>query len=67
MTVKDRMNEILAVLDRDPLICFHDLIGSKREKHHVVITFLALLEMAKLNLIEIEQTLQTGNISILYV
>jgi segregation and condensation protein A len=67
MTVKDRMNEIIAVLQRDPIVCFHDLIGSNHEKHRVVITFLALLEMAKLNLIELEQTLQAGKITILYV
>jgi segregation and condensation protein A len=67
MSVKDRIIEILAVLEKKPSIQFHELLENNMEKHTLVLTFLAILEMAKLNLIEIRQHIQNGMITVCYV
>ena len=67
MSIKDRIIEIIAVLENKHRIFFHELIEHPSEKHHRVLTFLALLEMAKLNLIEIRQNVQCGTIDVHYV
>ncbi|GAB6095323.1 segregation/condensation protein A [Desulfatiferula olefinivorans] len=66
MSVKDRIMEIVAVFEQTPRIHFHALFDPSDEKSMVVLTFLAILEMAKLNLIDIRQHVQSGLISLCY-
>lgn len=66
MSVKDRIMEMVAIFEKTPRIHFHALIEHPDDKSMVVLTFLAVLEMAKLNLIDIRQHVQSGLISLCY-
>lgn len=67
MTVKDRILEIVALFEKTPRISFRELLSDHRDKSMVVLTFLAILEMAKISLIEITQHVQSGMIHLNYL
>ncbi|MGD9367099.1 MAG: segregation/condensation protein A [Desulfobacteraceae bacterium] len=66
VSVKDRMNEIVDVLEEKGSVAFADLFGDRIEKRYMIVTFLALLELMKLNLIRVAQTTQSGVIRLFY-
>ncbi|MDM8541751.1 segregation/condensation protein A [Desulfococcaceae bacterium HSG9] len=66
-TVKDRMSEIVVILDKKLTIAFDELFAFNTDKSEVVITFLAILEMVKLCLIRITQHIHGGMIRISYI
>jgi segregation and condensation protein A len=66
-TVKDRMSEIIAMLDKKLTIIFDELFTFNADKSEVVITFLAILEMVKLCLVRITQHIHGGMIRIFYI
>ena len=66
-TVKDRMSEIIAMLDKKLTLIFDELFTFNASKSEVVITFLAILEMVKLCLIRITQHIHGGMIRIFYI
>lgn len=65
-SVKDRMNSIISVLEEKGSIVFMDLFVHHCEKGFIVATFLALLELMKLNLIHVVQNSQNGVIRLFY-
>lgn len=67
ISVKERINQIIDVLEKKGSVTFTELFSDAVEKSDVVVTFLAVLEMAKLNLIEIKQHLQSGVIRLFYL
>lgn len=67
MTIKDRIIEIIAIFEKTPQVSFSTLLENHKEKSMVVLTFLAILEMAKINLIEIRQHIQSGTINLNYL
>lgn len=67
ISVKDRINEIIAVLEDKGSITFEELFSGAVQKSDVVVTFLAILEMGKLSLIQIAQHVQSGIIRIFYL
>lgn len=67
MSVKERIIEMISLFEQTPCISFQKLLGSHKEKSMVVLTFLAILEMAKMNLIEITQHVQSGMINLNYL
>lgn len=67
ISVKDRINQIVEVIEKDGSATFSTLLGENPQRADIIITFLAILEMAKLNLIQIAQHLQTGIIRIFYL
>ena len=66
-TVKDRISEIIAILDKKLTLTFDELFAFNVNKSEVVVTFLAILEMVKLCLIRITQNIHGGMIRIFYI
>lgn len=64
MSVLDRMGEILAVLRDTWSLLFSSLLGAQRLPTEVVVTFLAILELARLGNIRVQQTELFGDIVI---
>ncbi len=66
-TVKDRISEIIVILDKKLTLTFDELFAFSANKNEVVVTFLAILEMVKLCLIRITQHIHGGMIRIYYI
>jgi segregation and condensation protein A len=66
ISVKDRMTEIVAVLEEKGSIVFTDLFVERCEKPFFIATFLALLELMKMTLIRVAQNKQDGIIRLFY-
>jgi segregation and condensation protein A len=60
ISVKDRMNDILAVIEERGSLTFTELFDASVEKRFIIVTFLALLELMKLSLIRVAQSTQSG-------
>lgn len=67
ISVKDRMNEIIHLLEQKGSVVFEELFTGNYTKTNVIVTFLAILEMAKMNLIQIAQHLQSGILRLFYL
>jgi segregation and condensation protein A len=67
ISVKDRMNEIVSLLEQKGSIVFEELFAENYDKSTVIVTFLAILEMTKMNLIRIVQHLQSGILRLFYL
>lgn len=62
LSVEERMNRILTALQNKEFVTFSSLFTMKEGRLGVVVTFLALLELLKANLIEFIQTTPFGPI-----
>jgi len=67
ISVKDRINEIVDVLETEHSVTFKALFSKDADKSQIIVTFLAILEMVKLNLIRVAQHVQTGIIRVFYL
>ncbi len=67
ISVKDKISEIIDILDEKSSVTFVELFPEKPEKSDVVVTFLAVLELVKLHLIKIAQHVHTGTIRLFYL
>jgi segregation and condensation protein A len=67
ISVKDRISQIVEILETKASITFLELFSDSPNKHEVIITFLAILEMVRLALIQIIQNVKNGIIRILYI
>ncbi len=67
ISVHERISQITDLLELQDSVTFDELFTGKPEKSDIIVTFLALLEMAKLSLIRIAQHVQSGIIRIFYV
>jgi len=67
ISVKDKISQIVEILETKASITFLELFSDNPGKHDVIITFLAILEMVKLTLIRIIQNVKTGIIRIMYI
>jgi segregation and condensation protein A len=66
ISVKDRINEIVDILEKKGSVAFEELFLERRTREDVIVTFLAILEMVKLSLLRITQHIQTGVIRMFY-
>ena len=66
VTVKDRMNDLIRAIEDRGSITFTELFERKPEKRFIIVTFLALLELMKLNLIRVAQSARSGVIRLFY-
>jgi len=66
ISVKERINQIIDVLEKKDSVAFEELFLESRTRADVIVTFLAVLEMVKLNLLRITQHIQTGVIRMFY-
>lgn len=67
ISIKERITQLIDVLDIKSAVTFHEILGEAPEKEDIVITFLAILEMARLNLIRVTQHVQSGMIRLFYI
>ncbi len=67
ISVKDKISQIIDVLEVKKSITFLELFSDNPDKFEIIVTFLAILEMVKLTLIRIVQHVQTGVIRIFYL
>lgn len=66
VSIRDRIAEIIDRLETRGEAAFRELFPSDAGKPEMIVTFLAILEMARLELIRVVQTVQTGAIRIHY-
>jgi segregation and condensation protein A len=66
ISVKERINQIIDILEEKGSLAFDELFLESRTRTDVIVTFLAVLEMVKLNLLRITQHVQTGVIRVFY-
>jgi len=66
ISVRDRIAQIVDRLEVRQSLAFDELFEGPVKRSDVIVTFLAILEMARLELISIAQHLQTGIIRIFY-
>jgi segregation and condensation protein A len=67
ISVKDRISQIIEVLEEKSSLAFEELFSRQSKKSDVVITFLAILEMVKLSLIRIVQHFPGSTIRVFYL
>ncbi|MCG6911964.1 MAG: segregation/condensation protein A [Deltaproteobacteria bacterium] len=67
VSVKERITEIVDLLEEKGTMTFTELFAGEATRSEIIVTFLALLEMVKLNLIKIAQHLSSGIIRVFYV
>ena len=67
ISVKERMTQIVDLLEIKGSAAFDELFDKIVEKGDIIVTFLAVLEMVKLNLVKVAQHVQTGIIRIFYL
>jgi segregation and condensation protein A len=66
-SVTDAVEELLDELPRVGRITFRELTGSLVERLEVVVRFLAILELYKQGLVELEQATTFGELSIVWL
>ncbi|KJS32091.1 MAG: chromosome segregation protein ScpA [Desulfatitalea sp. BRH_c12] len=66
VSVKDRMNAIIAVLEEKGSIAFLEMFPAQPQTRDIVVSFLALLELMKMNLVRAVQNAQNGTIRLFY-
>ena len=66
ISVKDRMNAIINELEEKGSIAFLEMFPENPQRMDIIVTFLALLELMKLNLARVAQHAQSGTIRIFY-
>jgi segregation and condensation protein A len=67
ISIKDRISQIIDILEEHPSIAFTELFRGAPSRGDMIMTFLALLEMAKLAIIQIGQNVESGIIQVLYI
>jgi segregation and condensation protein A len=67
ISVKDKISEIIDVLETNRSITFQEMFLKAATKSEIIVTFLALLEMVKLELISVRQHSESGVIRLFYI
>jgi segregation and condensation protein A len=67
VSVRDRIVQIVEIFETRKSVTFNELFPMNTDKSEVVVTFLAILEMVRLSLINIVQNTQTGIIRLFYL
>lgn len=67
VSVKDRISQLVDIFESKGSITFDELFPTSQTKSEIILTFLAVLEMVRLNLIGIAQHVQSGVIRLFYL
>jgi len=67
ISVKDRITQLIDILETNGSIAFNELFDTDTTKADVIVTFLAVLEMVKVRLVRIVQHIRTGMIRLFYL
>ena len=65
LTVKDRMSVIMEIIEGQAVVRFEDLFKENVTRIHLIITFVALLELIRLGLARVYQERQFGSIFVI--
>jgi segregation and condensation protein A len=66
VSVKERINQLIDILEEKNSITFDELFEGAVKKSDLIVTFLAILEMVKLSLVQVVQHTLSGVIRIFY-
>ena len=66
VSVQERISQLTDMLETSPSMTFDELFAGGRDRADIIVTFLAILEMAKLGLLRIAQHVPTGIIRVFY-
>ena len=66
VSVQERISQLTDMLETSPSMTFDELFVGDRDRADIIVTFLAILEMAKLGLLRIAQHVPTGIIRVFY-
>lgn len=66
VSVKERMSGIVSLLEEKGSIVFTDLFAHRTEKPFFIASFLAVLELMKMNLVRVAQNKQNGILRLFY-
>ena len=66
-SIKDKIAHIADILEKQGSMVFDDLFPRDADKSEIIVTFLAILEMAKLCLVRIAQQVQSSVIRLFYL
>jgi segregation and condensation protein A len=67
ISVKEKISEIVDILEKQSSVTFYELFSAQAGKGEIIVTFLALLEMVKLGLVQIMQHVPSGIIRVFYL
>lgn len=67
ISVKDRITELIDLLEQKGSATFEELFDDTPTKGDIIVTFLAVLEIVKLSLVQLVQHVQSGIIRLLYL
>ncbi len=67
ISVRDKITHIVDILDQKGSVVFNELFAAGAVKSEIIVTFLAILEMVKLNIIKIIQHVHSGAIRLFYL
>lgn len=62
LSITDRINMILSLLQGQESVAFVDLFGNDLKRNEIIVTFLALLELVKLRMVRFMQNVRFGTI-----
>lgn len=66
VSVKDRMTEIIHIIEDKGTVTFLELLSKKPERMDIVVTFLAILEIVKLKLVRLVENGQSNGMRLFY-
>ncbi len=66
ISVKERINQLVDIFERKHSLTFAELFANQTTKSEIIVTFLAVLEMVKINLLRVSQQVQTSVIRLFY-
>ncbi len=66
ISVKERINQLVDLFERKHSLTFEELFENQTTRSDIIVTFLAVLEMVKLNLLRVSQQVQTSVIRLFY-
>ena len=67
ISVKDKITQIADILEDRGSVTFEELFPDNPTRTEVIVTFLAILEMVKLEIIRLVQHVNTGIIRLFYI
>jgi segregation and condensation protein A len=67
ISVKDRINELVDILEKKGSATFEELFADEITKQGIIVTFLAVLEMVRVRIVRVVQNRGTGIIRLFYL
>jgi len=67
ITVRDRIIQIVDIFETRGSVTFNELFSKNADKSEVIVTFLAILEMVRLSLVQVVQHTRSGIIRLFYL